>query len=272
MPVRILVNHASPRAAQRRRTILRLVPRRARPVGIPRHRRGPAGRRGRLRRRRPDPRRQRRPDPARPARGGRDGAGAQGRRRLPRLARGRHAQRRDARHLQGAAADPATGFVDMKEQVAAADRLALRRAGDAAAAADGPAGADARRLRAGPPLPPPPQGRQAGFLRPAGRGLGAGVFAGRAGGPGRSDGPRSRFGRAGRRRVEAGAVLVRCLVCPGAMVRRDRTAVDQFVTAAPTNGRPARTESAHGRRGPGRRRRRRVRPGRRVTRACRRAR
>jgi hypothetical protein len=42
--------------------------------------------------------------------------------------------------------------------------------------------------------------------------------------------------------VEAGAVLVRCLICPGAIVRRDRTAVDQFVTAAPTNGRPARTE------------------------------
>jgi hypothetical protein len=42
--------------------------------------------------------------------------------------------------------------------------------------------------------------------------------------------------------VEPGAVLVRCLVCPGAVVRRDRTAVDQFVTAAPTNGRPARTE------------------------------
>jgi hypothetical protein len=42
--------------------------------------------------------------------------------------------------------------------------------------------------------------------------------------------------------VEPGAVLVRCLVCPGAVVRRDRTVVDQFVTAAPTNGRPERTE------------------------------
>jgi len=28
-------------------------------------------------------------------------------------------------------------------------------------------------------------------------------------------------------------VLVRCVVCPDAVVRRDRTAVDQFLTAAP---------------------------------------
>ena len=33
--------------------------------------------------------------------------------------------------------------------------------------------------------------------------------------------------------VEPGAVLVRCVVCPDATVKRDRTAVDQFVTAAP---------------------------------------
>src|SRR5260221_13857782 len=30
--------------------------------------------------------------------------------------------------------------------------------------------------------------------------------------------------------VEPGAVLVRSLVCPGAVVRRDRTAVDQIIT------------------------------------------
>ena len=32
-------------------------------------------------------------------------------------------------------------------------------------------------------------------------------------------------------RVEYGAVLVRSVVCPGGVVRRERTAVDQFVTA-----------------------------------------
>jgi hypothetical protein len=31
-------------------------------------------------------------------------------------------------------------------------------------------------------------------------------------------------------RVEEGAVLVRSLVCPGAVIRRDRTQVDQLIT------------------------------------------
>jgi N-acetylglucosaminyldiphosphoundecaprenol N-acetyl-beta-D-mannosaminyltransferase len=34
-------------------------------------------------------------------------------------------------------------------------------------------------------------------------------------------------------RIEPGAVLVRSIVCPGGVVRRDRSAVDQFVTDAP---------------------------------------
>lgn len=39
--------------------------------------------------------------------------------------------------------------------------------------------------------------------------------------------------------VEAGAVLVRSVVCPGAVVRRDRTAVDQLITIdSETHGRP----------------------------------
>jgi ADP-glucose pyrophosphorylase len=37
-------------------------------------------------------------------------------------------------------------------------------------------------------------------------------------------------------RVEAGAVTVRSIVCPGGVVRRDEPAVDQFVTAAAAAG------------------------------------
>lgn len=37
--------------------------------------------------------------------------------------------------------------------------------------------------------------------------------------------------------VGPGAVLVRCLVCPGAVVKKDRTAVDEFVLAAPSDHR-----------------------------------
>ena len=39
-------------------------------------------------------------------------------------------------------------------------------------------------------------------------------------------------------RVEPGAVLVRSVVCPGGIVRRDRSAVDQFVTAVESKRRP----------------------------------
>ena len=64
--------------------------------------------------------------------------------------------------------------------------------------------------------------------------------------------------------VEAGAVLVRCLICPGAVVRRDRDGGGPVRHRRPDE-RPARAHRvAHRRRGPSRRRGRRRRPGRRV--------
>jgi hypothetical protein len=47
--------------------------------------------------------------------------------------------------------------------------------------------------------------------------------------------------------VEPGAVVVRCVVCPGGVVRRDRTAVDRFITGT-NEFRPPKSDHPPGRR------------------------
>ena len=88
------------------------------------------------------------------------------------------------------------------------------------------------RLRPGAAVPPPPQKRPARRHRSAGRGLEPDVL--RSSKPGAIGRPSARVHDSvvlRGARVEAGAVLVRSVVCPGAVVARDRTAVDRLVAA-----------------------------------------